>query len=93
MLILLGLSIGIASGYLLRRQKRLLHLGDLATTGLVYLLLFFLGVSVGGNRTILVALDELGVQALLLSGGAMVGSVLMAAPLAAHLFEQEHNEK
>lgn len=93
MLIILGMSIGMVAGYLLRRQERLLHFIDLSTTGLVYLLLFLLGVSVGGNRAILLALDELGGQALLLSSGAVVGSILLAAPLSARLFEQEIHEE
>lgn len=93
MLIILGMGIGMVAGYLLRRQERLLHFVDLATTGLVYLLLFLLGVSVGGNRAILLALDELGGQALLLSSGAVVGSILLAAPLSARLFEPERHEE
>lgn len=93
MLIILGMGIGMVGGYLLRRQVRLLHFADLTATALVYLLLFLLGVSVGGNRTILAALDELGMQALLISGGAMVGSVLLAAPLSARLFERPRDEE
>jgi len=89
MLILLGMSAGIALGYLLRRQKRFLHLANMTTTGLVYLLLFLLGISVGGNEAILGALDELGLQALLLSGGAIAGSVALAAPLGARVFKRE----
>lgn len=93
MLILLGMSAGIALGHLLRRQKRFLHVANITTTGLVYLLLFLLGISVGGNEAILGALDELGLQALLLSGGAIGGSVLLAAPLGARLFSQEGGDE
>ena len=88
MLILLGMSAGIVLGYLLRRRQRFLQVANMTTTGLVYLLLFLLGISVGGNEAILGTLDELGVQALLLSGGAIGGSVLLAAPLSARLFRR-----
>lgn len=44
----------------------------------VCLLVFFLGVSVGGNETIVHALGTLGIQALILCLGGIIGSVLVS---------------
>lgn len=93
MAILLGMMAGIAGGYLLRRQARLLKAVEMATAGLVYVLLFLLGVSVGGNEAILGALDELGLQALLLSFGGIGGSILFTVPLGARLFPGRTNDE
>lgn len=93
MLILLGMIAGIAGGHLLRRQVRLLRVAELATAGLVYVLLFLLGVSVGGSEAILGALDDLGMQALLLSTAGMGGSILLTAPLGARLFTRPADDE
>ena len=49
-----------------------------ATTGLIWLLLFMLGIEVGSNDQIISALTTLGVEALVLSGFATLGSCALA---------------
>lgn len=55
----------------------------------VYLLLFLLGVSVGGNETAMSGLTTLGLQALLLAGASIAGSILLAAILYRWLFRPQ----
>jgi len=67
---------GIALGYLLRRHKlRFIHHTTLA---LIWLLLFLLGLEVGGNETIIQQFGSLGLEALLLATAGTLGSVLAA---------------
>jgi uncharacterized membrane protein YbjE (DUF340 family) len=78
MLILLFLLVGALIGWPLRRWSRLLRANHHATNGAIYLLIFFLGLSVGGNETIMTALLHLGGRAAWLSLGAILGSLLLS---------------
>lgn len=79
MLIVMGIMIGsLLLGVICRR--RLPWVGKV-TTVLVWLLLFLLGLEVGGNRQIVEALPTLGVDALVISMFATLGSVAAAALL------------
>ena len=63
--IIAAMAVGVAVGYALRRHF-------LRT---VALLLFLMGVSVGGNRTLLAGLSSLGSDALVLAIAGTLGSV------------------
>lgn len=76
-LLILSLMLsGAALGYLLRRRP-LPFLSRLVSL-LVWLLLFLLGLEVGGNPSVLTSLPTLGLQALCLSLGALLGSACCA---------------
>lgn len=63
-------------GFLLRRWKiRFLH--QLILT-LIWVLLFFLGLEVGANETVISQFAKLGWQAFLLATGGTLGSVIAA---------------
>lgn len=64
---------GILTGRLLRRRP-LRALGNVITV-IIWLLLFVLGVEVGGNEQVVRSLATLGVQALVLCTGALTGSI------------------
>lgn len=78
-MLLVALFLGIVAGRLLRARPRLLRAADSVGAVAIYLLLFLLGLSVGGDPSIMGALEELGTQALVLSVGSVAGSVLVAA--------------
>lgn len=70
--VILFIFLGICSGYLLRKKRsrscaKVQTAKDKVITVLIWLLLFLLGVEVGGNEQIIKALPTLGVEALLLS--------------------------
>jgi uncharacterized membrane protein YbjE (DUF340 family) len=68
---------GVASGYLFRKKTILRKLGrPIGCT--ICLLLFFLGISVGGNSEVINNLPSLGGQALLLAFVGTFGSALAA---------------
>jgi len=68
---------GIILGYLFREKTILQKLGR-PISYTIYLLLFLLGISVGGNSEIINNLPSLGGQALLLAFAGTLGSVLAA---------------
>lgn len=64
---------GMAVGVLLR--KRRLRIVPHAVTVLIWLLLFFLGVEVGGNPQVINGITSLGLEALWLSIAGLAGTV------------------
>lgn len=67
---------GIGTGYLLRRRMKIRVQGVI--TVLIWVLLFILGVEVGGDERIIGALHTLGAEALLLAVAGTLGSVVAA---------------
>lgn len=77
MFIIIGIMLtGMIIGYLLRNQKlSRIHQG---ITLLIWLLLFLLGIDVGGNETIIKGLHTIGIEAAIITLAAVIGSVLAA---------------
>lgn len=76
--VVLIMMAGIVLGYFLRTRKRLAAINDKFITYAIYLLLLLLGISIGSNKTIVANLPVLGLKALIVTIGAMVGSILLA---------------
>ena len=76
LVIVLFIIAGIVLGRLLRGRRGVIGLADRLTMGSVYILLFVLGLSVGTNPQVLLHIGTLGVQAAILTAGAIAGSVL-----------------
>ncbi|MGL4332978.1 MAG: LysO family transporter [Bacteroidales bacterium] len=74
--IVLILLTGIITGYILRKKD--LTFVHKSITLFIWGLLFFLGVSVGINETLLSNLPTLGIDALVITAGGLAGSLLMA---------------
>lgn len=83
------MSAGIILGYLIRNKIRFIKYIDPSINIAIYLLLFLLGISVGGNRTVMDNLGSLGFNALLLAAGAVAGSVGLSY-LTYKLFFADH---
>lgn len=77
--VLLLFAFGGAVGAWLRFSPKLLVVVGRATAWLVYLLLLLLGHSVGSNQTVVGQIGTIGIQALVLSFGAVTGSLLAVA--------------
>ena len=67
---------GMLTGYLLRSKK--LSWIHKVITLLIWLLLFLLGIDVGGNETIIKGLHTIGLEDIIITLGAVAGSVLSA---------------
>lgn len=67
---------GILAGWLLRERR--IQVVRRCITPLIWLLLFLLGVEVGGNERIIRSLHTLGLEALAIAVGATLGSALAA---------------
>ena len=84
MLIIVSIMLcGIGLGYLLRRRNT--GVVSKIITVLIWALLFLLGIEVGSNPKIIGGLQTLGLEALLLTIGGSIGSILAAWALWNHV--------
>lgn len=86
--IFLFLFAGIGIGVGLRRFPNLTIIGKLMT-GVIFLLLFILGKSVGKNDALMSNLASIGMQAFIITSAAIAGSVLMSWFVYKHFFEEK----
>ena len=91
MFIIVGIMLtGMLVGYLLR-NKKLSWIQSLITL-FIWLLLFLLGVDVGGNQNIINNLHTLGLEALYITMAAVLGSAICAWGLW-HFINKNNKEK
>ena len=83
--VILFIFLGIGLGYTLRtrsdfaaRLRAINICNSKITTWLIWLLLFMLGIEVGSNKQLISALPTLGVEAMVLSVFATLGSCVLA---------------
>jgi uncharacterized membrane protein YbjE (DUF340 family) len=69
---------GILAGRFFRKNETAKRYIDHLVTWAVYLLLFLLGISVGINEKVLNDFSKIGYTALLLTIGAVIGSIILA---------------
>jgi uncharacterized membrane protein YbjE (DUF340 family) len=77
-IVLLFLTSGIITGYILKKHIKIINISDKLLTWSIYLLLFLLGISVGSNQKIISNFDKIGFQAIILSIAGIVGSIIIA---------------
>lgn len=90
LIIVLIMLSGIAVGFLLRNRNTK-HLSSV-TTVLIWLLLFLLGIEVGGNPRIVSGMQTLGVEALLLTIGGSIGTVVLSWLLWVYIYNKEEKK-
>ena len=77
MFIVIGLMfVGMLTGYIFKKI-RVTWIGKVITV-LIWLLLFLLGIDVGSNQMIMSGLHTIGLDALIITVGAVLGSVIGA---------------
>jgi len=69
---------GMLLGFFIRKQIKLIKSVDSLISWLIYLLLFGLGISVGINEVILKNIDTILLKVILLTLGAVSGSVIVS---------------
>jgi len=89
--VLLIMVAGILTGFAINRYPLAIKINDRLITWAIYLLLFLLGISVGLNKTIVQNLDKIGFQALIITIGAISGSVFVSWILYRIFFSKQSN--
>lgn len=92
MFTIIGLMLtGMLLGFLLRKHK-LSGIHKIITV-LIWLLLFLLGIDVGGNQEIINGLHTIGMEALIITLAAVLGSVTAAWGLWYVLYKRNKEEQ
>ncbi|MDE5417732.1 LysO family transporter [Labilibaculum sp. DW002] len=73
-IMILGMGIGLFIG----NRPKVIKIVGVLTSFSIFLLLFLLGIGVGTNDRIINNLDTIGIQALVLTIGALLGSLICA---------------
>ncbi len=73
--VLISLSSGTLFGFLIRNRKKASGMFGKATSGIIFVLLFFLGMTVGMNESLFKNLSTVGLKAMVLALGSIFGSV------------------
>ena len=76
--VLIIFAVGIIIGVFLRKRKMALKIVDKFINVAIYLLLFLLGISVGGNQQIVRNFHEIGYYSLMVAVAGVLGSIIMA---------------
>ncbi|HUX55454.1 MAG TPA: LysO family transporter [Bacteroidales bacterium] len=76
--VIIIMTSGILAGYLFRNHQWISKPVGIIITWAIYLLLFLLGITVGTNEIIISNLDAIGFNALLITIGAVTGSVAVS---------------
>lgn len=87
--------LGVVVGYFLRHFSTIKHVAAIISV-IIVLLLFFLGVSVGANEEVVKNFSSIGLDALVLTVGGTLGSVLCAWWVYTSFFkrkEKNHTSK
>ncbi len=72
------MTLGIFIGFLISNRPKIIRAADKLTSWSIYLLLFLLGIGVGLNDKIINNIHTIGLQALILTIGAVLGSLILA---------------
>lgn len=80
-------------GYILRGKQKAISGIEKAILWSIFLLLFFLGLSIGGNEVIMASLPSLGLNALIITLGGVAGSIIAAWALWKLVFKKVRREE
>ena len=84
--------LGIAIGYLVRKQRWVSAVGT-TTMITIVVLLFVMGGEIGGNEVVMSNLVGLGGEALLIAVAAALGSLIMARIIYKAFFKGERGDE
>jgi len=80
-------------GYLLRSRTKLIKTVNETTLWIIFILLFFMGISVGSNNDIMQNLDTIGMRGLQIALVTVLGSVLLSWLVYLLVFKTKNNNE
>ncbi len=94
MFTILGImTVGMVLGFFIGNKSSLIKINDKLITWSIYLLLFLFGISVGLNDKIINNIHSIGLQAAVITAGALLGSLICAYIVYKLFFQDKDNEK
>ncbi len=87
------MTVGIIIGFFIHNKTKLIKINDKLTSWAIYLLLFLLGISVGLNDKIINNIHSIGLQAIVITIGSLLGSLICAYITYKLFFMPEKKDK
>lgn len=84
---------GVLIGYILRNIRAIPALVSKINIYIIFLLLFVMGLSVGGNPQVIQGLGTLGLLGIAISVVSIAGSVFLSWIVYRHLFKKEDDQR
>ncbi len=72
------MTAGMVVGFLVHNRTEIVKISNKLTSWSIYLLLFLLGIGVGLNDKIINNIHIIGLQAITITAGALIGSLIFA---------------
>lgn len=91
--VILIMLAGMAVGYIFRKRTKLIGTLNKTTIWVIFLLLFFLGITVGKNPEIMQNMSTIGLRGLQIAFVALLGSVIMAWAVYHLFFKNGQHER
>ncbi len=91
--VIIIMTAGMVLGYFLRSRKKILRTSNKLTLWVIFILLFFMGISVGGNNQVMLNLDTIGIRGLQLALVTVIGSVLLSWVVYQFAFKKKNDER
>ncbi|OQY37776.1 MAG: hypothetical protein B6226_04750 [Candidatus Cloacimonetes bacterium 4572_65] len=79
--VMLLFLLGIITGTIFKKREKLFTLSGYITTISLYLMLLFLGLSIGFNKSIMDNMAQLGLTSFLFAIVSIIGSIIAILPL------------
>jgi len=73
--------LGVVIGTICKKYHKIFSYSEILTTVSLYLLLLFLGISIGNNSEIVSNMTQIGLRGLLFAVATSLGSILLILPL------------
>ncbi|MFA6401024.1 MAG: LysO family transporter [Salinivirgaceae bacterium] len=90
--VLIVMTLGIVIGLAFRSKTKMIQLINKSTIWIIFLLLFFMGISIGANPIIMKNIDTIGIRGFELALVSVLGSSLLSWLVYHLFFKKEQNE-
>ncbi|MFA7056780.1 MAG: LysO family transporter [Candidatus Cloacimonadales bacterium] len=81
MIVIAIFFLGVLTGIIFKKQFKIFKYSETLTTISLYLLLLFLGISIGNNSEIVSNIGKIGIKGVLFAFASGLGSILLITPL------------
>ena len=89
--VIIIMTAGIVTGYFFRKKDKIIKVLNKSLLWIIFLLLFFMGVSVGSNNEVMNNLNTIGVRGLQLAIVTILGSVTLSWVLYQFVLKPKKN--
>lgn len=83
--------LGVAVGTIFKKYHKLFAFSEILTSVSLYLLLLFLGISIGSNSEIVSNMTQIGLKGFLFALASGLGSILLILPLISSFLKRRNN--